>query len=428
LLNVADLSTVEQLSEHQQLACIAQRIPIEFNSTTFLSQSKERKQVEGHLRVCLKIDATFESMVTTSASEPLLSEAAYAIIASKSIDVPNAMKRVLEGFAINKGLRGEFIAMLLLTMARDVAVGQPGHQYQPLSRIFSVGHFINGCLFRSGMKPNDFAQVMLDLSNEFTNSVMHFNHFIKIHDLNGITAERLLFLATRGAGVLCGNCQRAIDGVNVFFRNGKEMNVDNLGLVLWQVKNDAAYSRNPQRELFARMDPHQLNILKRPQNPVPIIKIFFALAARVPGFSVFKIEPTAEYNAPIYEIWAAGLHPDFLAVVDPNHSGVWSSLLQASYGWKEIYKGGNELRENLRRSMNPGAAMDVGHWECWLEGTDRSGLQAIPEIENSGSMRSEINGMFEAVICLLNDVRIKQMHLHLHPKPQYLGPSHANVV
>jgi hypothetical protein len=68
------------LTDHQRLACLAQRLPIEFNPTTYVDQSHEMKQVEGHLRVCLKVDAGFESMTTVSASEPLLSEAAYWVM------------------------------------------------------------------------------------------------------------------------------------------------------------------------------------------------------------------------------------------------------------------------------------------------------------------------------------------------------------
>ena len=75
LLN-ADPST-RDLTQDQMLACLSQRLPIQFNSTTYISQTAERKQVEGHMRVCLKIDAAFESMETVSSSEPLLSEAAY---------------------------------------------------------------------------------------------------------------------------------------------------------------------------------------------------------------------------------------------------------------------------------------------------------------------------------------------------------------
>src|SRR5215470_18976121 len=95
--------THQSLVDQQILACLAQRLPIEFHSTTYFEQSQERAQVEGHLRVCLKIDAGFESMQTVSPSEPLFSEAAYWIMQDESFDAVRAMKMVLGGFAIHKG-------------------------------------------------------------------------------------------------------------------------------------------------------------------------------------------------------------------------------------------------------------------------------------------------------------------------------------
>jgi hypothetical protein len=68
-------------------------LPIEFNSTNYLSQEKEREQVEGHMRVCLKIDAAFETMTTTSSSEPILSEAAYFVMQRGSLNAPKALSR-----------------------------------------------------------------------------------------------------------------------------------------------------------------------------------------------------------------------------------------------------------------------------------------------------------------------------------------------
>jgi hypothetical protein len=80
-------------------------------------------------------------MVTVSASEPLLSEAAYSVMAQPSFNVPKAMKSVLEGFSINKGDRGEFLIMLLFTIARDKAVGTPDKHGCPGSRIMDVAPF-----------------------------------------------------------------------------------------------------------------------------------------------------------------------------------------------------------------------------------------------------------------------------------------------
>src|ERR1700730_2141080 len=117
LLN-ADPS-IQEFNTHQQLACLSQRLPIEFNSTTWITQQDEKKQVEGHLRICLKADQNFESMVTVSPSEPLLSEGAYFVMQRPSFDAPEAMKSVLDGFSVHKGDRGELLGLLLLILAHD---------------------------------------------------------------------------------------------------------------------------------------------------------------------------------------------------------------------------------------------------------------------------------------------------------------------
>lgn len=44
LLN-ADPQEVGDLSDDQRLACLSQRIPLEFNSTTYIAQANERKQL-----------------------------------------------------------------------------------------------------------------------------------------------------------------------------------------------------------------------------------------------------------------------------------------------------------------------------------------------------------------------------------------------
>jgi hypothetical protein len=75
------------------------------------------------MRVCLKIDAAFETMTTTSSSEPILSEAAYFVMQRGSFNAPKALKSVMEGFSISKGDRGEFLVLLLLILARDATVG-----------------------------------------------------------------------------------------------------------------------------------------------------------------------------------------------------------------------------------------------------------------------------------------------------------------
>jgi hypothetical protein len=63
---------------------------------------------------------------------------------------------------------------------------------------------------------------------------------------------------TRGAGVLCANNHTSIDAVNVILRSGT-LGIDNLGLILYQIKNDAGYTDTRNR---TSLTPWTLTILK----------------------------------------------------------------------------------------------------------------------------------------------------------------------
>ena len=286
LLNV-NLGKVEELVDDQRLACLSQRIPLELNSTTRIAQANEMKQV--HMRVWLKIDATFESMVTVSASEPLLSEAAYSPMAQTSFNVSKAMKSVLDGFPIDQGDRGEFLIMLLFTVARDKTVGPPTEHGLPAgSRIVDVAPFLAERLFQNTFE-------LQELLMDFRGGKMHFNHYIKVHEYVVIEAESLLLLFSRGAGILCADTQFPIDGINPFLCNGPKLDLGNLGLILWQGKSDSAFTATYWPTLFAAMDVYELGILKEGDTAVPLIKIVFTLAARTPGSQTPTIHGIQRY-------------------------------------------------------------------------------------------------------------------------------------
>jgi hypothetical protein len=370
LLN-ADYIT-ETLSNDQALACLSQRLPIEFNSTNYLSQEKEREQVEGQMRVCLKIDAAFETMTTTSSSEPILSEAAYFVMQRGSLNAPKALKSVMEGFAISKGDRGEFLVLLLVILARDATVGPPDELGRPINgkRWFALTDFLYGKVFR---KQDDSSRLVDAKSNralhtllkDFPNGHLHFSHFVKVHEYRAIDMDSLLLLLGRGAAVLCANNQTGIDAILVFLRDGTKLVRGNAGLCLVQVKNNPKYSTKPQPKVFSAMEPSDLGILEEGDPSVPLIKIVFALAARKPSLNVVRRAPTKEYGAVVYEIWCAGLSPDILQPIISQETGVWDSLLQASYGWKELYKTASDVTATLRQSATPGAARDPGHYSRW---------------------------------------------------------------
>jgi hypothetical protein len=254
-------------------------------------------------------------------------------MARESFDSLKSFKSVLEGFDVHKGDRGEFLALLLLTLARDQAVGPPASDGRPERRFFGFASFVYGYLFSKSPS----ASGLEGLQRDFPDATMYFNHFIKLHDFKSIDKKRLLLLTTRGAGVLCANNHNSIDAVNVFLKSGTGLTLDNLGLALYQFKNDPRYTHIPKPKLFEPMDPYDVGILKEGDTPVPVVRIFFALAAKTPSLHVTRHAPSPTYGVVIYDIWCAGLSPDFLKPIGAR-TDVWDGLLQASYGWKDIYK------------------------------------------------------------------------------------------
>jgi hypothetical protein len=328
--------------------------------------------VEGHMRVCLKIDAAFETMTMTSSSEPILSEAAYFVMQKQSFNVPRALKSVMEGFSISKGDRGEFLVLLLLILARDKTVGPADEFCRPIKGRcwFRLTDFLYGQTFRKQAVPSRLVDAksihaLGMLAKDFPNAQLHFSHFVKVHEHRAINIVLLLLLQGRGGAILCANNQAGVDAINVFLRDSPKLHRDNAGLVLHQITNDPSYSKKPQQKLFNAMDPYDLEILEAGDPAVPLIKIIFALASRTPSLNVVRHSPMTEYPAVIYEIWCAGISPDILGPIEQQQAGVWDSLLQASYGWKELYKTTSEVTADLRRSATPGAARDVGHHSRW---------------------------------------------------------------
>lgn len=252
-----------------------------------------------------------------SASEPLLSEAAYSIMARTLFSVFKAMKSVLRGFSIDKGEHGEYLILLLFTVARDKAAGPPTTAGSPFgSRVAAVDPFLTERLFQH----HDELQ---SHHTDFPDGKIHFNHYVKVHEYAGIDAESLLLLSRRGAGILCANTHYAIDGINPFLCNGTKLCLGNLGLILWQGKNDSIFTATASSGSFDAMDLYKLRILKESDRVAPLIKIVFALAAETPALTVARHPPSTTYNAVVYEIWCAGTSPTFSTpwnVLD-NHLG-----------------------------------------------------------------------------------------------------------
>ncbi|KIL67871.1 hypothetical protein M378DRAFT_9131 [Amanita muscaria Koide BX008] len=368
--NAKQIPPPSKLSSIQRIACLSFRLPIQFNSTTY-SRKDDESLVEGHMRICLKVDISREFMNTLSASEPFMSEAAYFVANRSSLAegrkvAVEAFKQLTEGFAIHTGDRGEFLALLLCTLARDSTVGLPDDNGQPCigKRYFGLADFLCNNLIHETLASTESKANLHRLRLDFPDAVLHFNHFIKAHEQSVIDQMNLLLLMARGAGYFCANCQPGVDFILPFLVNNLQIAMENSGLILVQVKNDWNYGASIQQRLFDIMNPYQLDILKDNVAPPPMIRIVFALASATPLVHVNRSEPSNEYNNIIYDIWIAGITPNVLRPIDPNLQDTWKALLQASYGWKNLFQA-TGYAKRMRMSTDAASAQGDGHWDSW---------------------------------------------------------------
>ncbi|KAI9571147.1 hypothetical protein HD554DRAFT_2078917 [Boletus coccyginus] len=243
---------MQDLTDAEKLACLAQRVPIEFLSTLYLSQisDKEKEQVNSHMRVVLSIGG-LEAMVTTSPSEPVLSEAAYYIMTtSGNLNHAQALQKILDGLLVNKGELGELIVALLFTIARDKAVGPADRTYgsPPTGQRWCSLTGLLGSLFRTPDIASEnhvnvntsggwsftrpcVKPLKAPLANKFKNSKVYFTHFIKVHQKAIVKVDYLVRLMARGAAILCANGQRSMDGIIPFLFDGDKICQEKIGVI-----------------------------------------------------------------------------------------------------------------------------------------------------------------------------------------------------
>src|SRR5204863_1884886 len=111
-----------------------------------------------------------------------------------------------------------------------------------------------------------------------------------------------------------------IDGVIPFVYRDNRLRADNIGVILWQSKNDDSFGSKPVPKLFHTMDPFALGIFDptdTSEPPIPVIRIVFAMAARKPSMSIFRPEEMAG-SCTAYDIWCSGLSSSIHAPILPK--------------------------------------------------------------------------------------------------------------
>ncbi|VDC03205.1 unnamed protein product [Peniophora sp. CBMAI 1063] len=354
------------LAISRQIACLAQRLPIEFSSNGHVSLGLQLEQVEHHLRVWLSIQDDPLSLVTLNPSEPILSEAASEVMRYNSGDIfaPRILSQLLSDFSISVGDRGELVGMLLLTLARDAAV-QSAHQ-SPYQDFIPVLAFLEH-LFHIPATANPLIEDIFEakpsvymtdtdkdesLRSTFADVSLHFNHFIK-RDAQELDMQDFLMLFLRNAALLGANSRPDFD-FGFMLCKGHFVASSSAGLFLVRVQNDRRCSSALAGVLFDDMDPVALGIVTPGETlHVPVIRIVMALAGAEPALTYRKSQTKGPFTA--FDIFASGLDATVYGVIGEESASSWADILRASHdGWRRMYTGQDVPEvEELKMHMTP---------------------------------------------------------------------------
>ena len=112
--------TVGKYEANSFLAALNIRLMLDFEPRRIRATEVENLMVAGHLRIANVIPAHGEYVISSTPSEPIVSEAAAQVLRGQNIDDLLAQNE-REGL-IEKGQRGELVARLLFTLAHDQAL------------------------------------------------------------------------------------------------------------------------------------------------------------------------------------------------------------------------------------------------------------------------------------------------------------------
>ena len=310
LLNNKD--SLEEADVSGSLACLAMRFGLEFNEDED-SRDVSYKQVERHMRICLAASTGFKKLITCSASEPLLAEAAYQLMLNSSASPVKILANHANLYCVDRGRRGELVASLIIMQARDASL--PG--YLAKRRWVPVTDFMEALLQPELSKsvlnslPTLWREGDRDISfcEKFRDCYLWFNHVIKVEDSDVIKPKFIWKYIMRGAMIVCKDNQEGVDIIlPVSTGLDKTISRRTVTAITIQVKNSESYGPNVDSRLFHAMDPCRLGMLS--DDPLPIIRIVFALASPKAGVG-FPPRRERENHRPdkftSFDIWCAGL-------------------------------------------------------------------------------------------------------------------------
>ncbi|KAE9389923.1 hypothetical protein BT96DRAFT_1024834 [Gymnopus androsaceus JB14] len=327
------------LTPEQELACLSARLPVEFTSPPSTQAEKDQ----------------FTSL---NPSEPIVSESAYLLMNSSRIKfhAPSALSRILSEFSVYQGDRGELVAMLALTMARDAAVNSLD------ADVFGVIPFLKALIPKPPQITDLFHNIMkmkpsvyqgpddqnVTLKRAFEGVNLHFNHFVKRQQQNNLSKQLIRGFIARCAAVMGADNQPGLDMATPMIK-GDLVEENTQSLIMYQVKNDSSYDATVKSHLFDLMDPVALGFIDAEEKlATPIIRIVFALGAKHPLLTTSRRK-------------SKGI----------SRRMIFGSPDSVQRGWTKMYDHRDLATQRLMKNMNPMVADEEPFW-AFSEHADNS--------------------------------------------------------
>ena len=299
---------------HGALACLSIRFGLDINLSDLHGREVAHTQIERHMRLCLEATTGFERLVTLAGSEPYLAEAAQELMFDSGANPVWHLARNSSLSCVDRGQRGELVAMLIIMHARDTAAFRE-------KRDISVDGFFKALLpivrynELQSLGPYEHQAGEDTLFPEvFKDWRMWFNHVIKVNHEDMIRRDHLWKFLTRGAIVMCVDGQAGVDIVIPICNKEKPLSRENVSAILVQVKNNKSYQDNISSVIFHGMEPSF--IFKDATTPFPVIRMVFALASDTAKVRFSEGGGPSEFTT--YDIWCAGLSAETFRGIGPD--------------------------------------------------------------------------------------------------------------
>jgi hypothetical protein len=337
LLCKQDIEDKMMPTRQEILAILGLRLGLELKAQNRSDADVAKELVERHMRVVMQMAVNSQTIATLAPSEPILAEASIQLMRRlKNLRPAQALHQVLGDSLHAKGERGEFIATLLLLLARDEAEQVKGCAKIPVKTFLEklMGNKVLKVL-PSISKPG---KEQTTLEDAFEDAYVHFTHTIVMQKQNKLTKANVWPLIARGALPVCAIGQQGID-LMIPVVQGDMVNASTVTVILIQVKNSTA-SDLECNDFFHKMDPFYLGFLSTREElkefEHPFIRIVMAFQGSQSEVKRHHLISSRRNDYTTYDIICRGITHRTYKVVKEKDEEDWKRCLDILGGYKNI--------------------------------------------------------------------------------------------